>query len=230
MPTSSRHRPPLTTLFHPTAGETTLLLIRHGRTAANRQRVMQGVTDLPLDAEGSRQAERIAAHLADQAPIDALLSSPLARALSTARAIGERIGLEPVVVPGLIEMDFGRYEGAPFDQVATEEPELAARFLDLDDYEVGWPGGDSRGSFYARVWETFDAILRQHAAHRVAVVAHGGVFGAFLAMLEGKSPNDLSVYDLHNCSLTHLHVTAAHTIVHCRNDIGHLDGVEEEAG
>lgn len=220
---------PLTTLAHPAAGETTLFLVRHGRTAANRLRLLQGVSDVPLEPTGLRQAARVADRLGGEPAIDAVLSSPLDRALATARLIGDRLGHEPVVLPGLIEMDFGRYEGVSYERLVMEEPELAERFLDLSDFDVAWPGGDTRGRFYERVWATFGAILHDYAAHRVVVVAHGGVFGAFLAMLEGRSPNDLSVYDLHNCSLTHLHVSANHTVIHRRNEIGHLDGCEEDA-
>lgn len=218
----------MTRLSHPTAGETTLLLVRHGRTAANRLRLMQGVTDVPLDDAGWRQARRIADRLAEEPAVDAILSSPLARALSTARVIGDRLGREPIVIPSLIEMDFGRYEGVSYERLVLEEPELAGRFLDLDDYDATWPGGDTRGRFYERVWTAFDAILREYESHRVVVVAHGGVFGAFLALLQDRSPNDLSVYDLHNCSLTHLHVSPRHTLMHCRNETGHLDGFDVE--
>lgn len=216
-------------MIHPAAGETTLLLVRHGRTEANRQRLLQGVTNVPLDAAGRRQARQIADLLGRDQEIDAVLSSPLERALATARVIGERVGLEPIVDPGLIEMDFGSYEGKPHERLVFENPALAERFLDVDDYDARWPGGDSRGNFYQRVWQTFESILRAYAAHRIVVVAHGGVFGAFLAMLQGRSPNDLTAYDLHNCSLTHLQVSAAHTLIHCRNQIGHLDGFDDDS-
>lgn len=228
-PTPSNRQLPsgaLTRLIHPTAGETTLLLVRHGRTAANRRRLMQGVTDVPLDDLGWRQARRIAGRLAQEPAVDVVLSSPLARALSTAQVIGDRLGREPVVIPALIEMDFGSYEGESYERLVLEEPELAGRFLDLDDYDAAWPGGETRGRFYDRVWAAFDAILREYVSHRVVVVAHGGVFGAFLALLQDRSPNDLTVYDLHNCSLTHLHVSPEHTVMHCRNEIGHLDPFE----
>jgi broad specificity phosphatase PhoE len=59
----------------------------------------------------------------------------------------------------------------------------------------------------------------------VVVVGHGGVLGAYLAMICGRSPNDLTAYDLLNCSLTHLHVSAAGAQLHRRNDVCHLDAI-----
>lgn len=209
-------------LRHPTAGETTLYLVRHGRTAGNVAQLLHGVTDVPLDPFGIRQAACIAERLAGEPEVDVLLSSPLSRAAATARIIGERIGREPVVVPELIEMDFGTLEGASVDRLLADHPEIAQRMGNIDDFDVAWPDGESRGGFYARVNAAFAAILETYAAHRVIVVAHGGVIGAFLASIVGRSPNDPAIYDLMNCSLTHLQVTVDHTVLHLRNDVRHL--------
>lgn len=215
-------------LSHPTAGETTLYLVRHGRTASNARRLLHGVTDVPLDAVGQRQADCIADRLSRESTVDVLLSSPLARALTTAGTIGRRIGLQPIVVPELIEMDFGALEGATFERILEEHPDLSARLLDLDDFDVAWPDGESRRGFYERVHAAFLAILSDYAAHRVVVVAHGGVIGAFLARIQGRSPNDPSSYDVLNCSLTHLHVSADRTLLHLRNDVVHLQGLDPD--
>ncbi|MDP9366629.1 MAG: histidine phosphatase family protein [Chloroflexota bacterium] len=218
-------------LRHPVAGDTTLFLVRHGRTHSNRRRLLHGVTDVPLDGLGVRQAERVGERLRREARPDVLISSPLSRALTTARAIGKHVGLEPTVVPTLIEMDFGALEGATIEGIALEHPDLAERIFALDDGDLTWPDGESRGGFNARVLATFLAILEDHPAHRAVVVAHGGVIGSFLAQVQGRSPNDPAIYDVHNCGVTHLRVTAEQTVVHCRNDVFHLDGLvdpEEE--
>lgn len=209
-------------LRHPAAGETVLFLVRHGRTAANYRQLLQGSTDHPLDELGLRQAALIADRVAQEPAIDAIVTSPLQRALVTARAIGERVGIEPQIIPALTELDFGSYENRPFADLIADQPELALRFLDLDDFEAGWPGGETRQAFYDRVWQAFSSLLDDYRMHRIVVVAHGGVFGAFLALVEGASPNDIARYDIKNCSLTELRVTTDHTVVHLRNDVCHL--------
>lgn len=225
-PTPQRHRH----LRHPAAGETTLYLVRHGRTASNVRRLLHGVTDVPLDRFGLRQAARVAERLAREPLVDAIVSSPLARALTTARVIGERIGLEPVVVPELVEMDFGALEGATLERIIEDHPALAERLLDVDADDVAWPEGETRRGFNDRVHAAFLAILADYAAHRVVVVAHGGVIGTFLGGIQGLSPNDPTIYDVMNCSLTHLHVTPDETLLHVRNDVVHLESlVDDEA-
>jgi 2,3-bisphosphoglycerate-dependent phosphoglycerate mutase len=210
-------------LRHPLPdGSTELLLVRHGRTAANRARVLQGTTDIPLDAFGLRQAERVADRIAREFVLDAVVSSPLSRASATARAIADRFGLVPTLDPALVEMSFGRYEGLTWEQVRALDPALAARIDDIDDYEAGWPDGDVRSAFYHRIWTAIEGIVEANPGRRVAVVAHGGVIGSFLAILRGQSPNDPAVYALQNCSITHLHVRPAHTEVHRFNDTEHL--------
>lgn len=215
-------------LRHPNHGETELYLVRHGQTAANQSRVLQGSSDHPLDELGLSQARLIADHFATLPGIDAIFSSPLRRALVTAQMIGDRVGRTPLVRPEFTELDFGEWENRKFSELQATHPELAARFLDVNDYQVGWPGGESRQAFYDRIWAAFQAVLADYHRHRVVVVAHGGVFGAFLAMIEGISPNDIARYDILNCSLTELHVTRDHTEIRLRNDARHLDSLRHQ--
>ncbi len=213
----------LSHLRHPTARETTLYLVRHGQTDSNVRGILHGSTDVPLDAHGLRQARCVADHIAANVTVDALLSSPLTRALTTARFIGTRIGIEPIPVPELVEMDFGALEGLTVERIEAEHPEIARRMRDFADDDLAWPGGESRSGFHRRVLAAFEAILAENASRTVIVVAHGGVIGSYLAQIHGISPNDWEAYHLGNCSLTHLHVTADHTMVHRINDQTHLD-------
>lgn len=208
---------------HPSAGDTLLYLVRHGQTAANQRRLLQGSTDHPLDELGRRQVTLIADRLAKLPPVDAIITSPLQRAVVTASTIGHRLGIEPVIRHALTELDFGQWENREFTEMIAEDPHTAARFLDHNDFDVGWPGGETRRAFYDRVWLAFTAILDDYRRHRVIVVAHGGVLGAFLAMVQGRSPNDLACYDIKNCSLTELRIASDHTFVQMRNDVCHLE-------
>ena len=196
--------------------------MRHGRTASNLQRVFLGRTDVPMDPLGVRQAGLVAAALAAEPHPDALLTSPLDRARATARLIADRIGVEPVVVPGLIEMDFGELEATPFDRLLRDYPDLARRLMAADAPDAGWPGGETAAGFHRRVRATFDAILRDHPHESVIVVSHGGVLGSFLAQIQGRSPNEAAAYQVANCSVTKLVVTRDHTAIHRLNDVAHL--------
>lgn len=212
-------------LKHPTQGETTLYLIRHGQTLANINQQLVGTTDIPLDPLGERQAHWVAARMRD-VHLDALLSSPLNRARATASQIARVSGLAPEIIPGLTEIHFGNAEGLTIDQVILQFPEIADLVDDIDDVSFAWPGGDSRRGFHQRVLATFLGILERYERQHVAVVCHGGVIGSFFAQIEGGSPNDFARYAVANCSITHLVITPHHTQVHLWNDIGHLEEVQ----
>jgi len=202
-----------------------LFLVRHGRTESNVQRLLHGSTDVPLSAYGLQQAALIAdrlAHEAEHEPFDALISSPLQRALTTAQIIGDKLGLEPVINPGLSEMNFGQLEGFTIERIVAEHPDIAARLEARDDL-FAWPEGESLRGFDTRVMATFLTILKVYDNQRVIVVAHGGVIGSFLAQAVGISPHDWQTFHTANCSLTHLEVLPEQTVMHLFNDQVHLE-------
>ncbi len=214
-------------LRHEVDFETPLLLVRHGRTRANREGLFLGATDIPLDRFGEHQAQLVADRIAREWPADAIVSSPMLRARSTAEPIAHRLGLVPTTVDDLREMDFGRFEGHTFAEIHRIDPGFIERLADFQDDDLTWPGGEERGAFYRRVWGAFEQVVRDHPGRRVVVVAHGGVIGAFMAMLRGQLPGDPTIYGLQNCSVTHLVVQQPHTEVHRFNCVAHLDGIDD---
>lgn len=90
-------------------GETTVYIIRHGECDGNRDKRIRGCADFPLNENGVKQARALAARLKG-AGISAVVTSPLARALETARILGEAVGAEPVVKEGFRNICFGEWE------------------------------------------------------------------------------------------------------------------------
>src|SRR5215211_7416290 len=212
---------------HPSGGRTTLYLVRHGRTLGNVQGILVGSTDVPLDELGIQQAHLVGERLAAAIQGDVLLSSPLQRARVTAEIIGSKMNLLPEVRPNLSEWNFGTAEGLTFEAIAQQHPELFPRLADYNDFDVGWPGGETRRDFHARVYQEFLDILAHYESHTLIVVAHGGVFGSLLAQIQGRSPNDPAAFDIKNCSVTHLEVSIDETAVHLLNDVEHLNGLTD---
>jgi probable phosphoglycerate mutase len=208
--------------IQPVGGETSLYLVRHGRTASNVARRLHGATDIPLDAVGFSQAERVAQRLASDAPFDALFTSPLRRAVATARVLGTKLQLSPAAVSGLEEINFGSLEGHTFDRVVLEHPELARRLDDLSDHEFSWPGGESRLGFHQRVIAAFQIIINEFPRGKVIVVAHLGVFSSLLAQISNQNPNDWSAFPMANCALSHVVIGSEGHTLRCVNDAGHL--------
>jgi len=154
-----------------------LYLVRHGQTAFNKDGKMAGVTDLDLNDHGRLQARRMADYLAD-APIDTALVSPLSRARETARIVLEGRSLSDAlrIEPGLIEMNFGEWEGLSFADIYKRNPELMNVWIN-DPEKFAFPGGEEFTGFYKRVVDCYETIIEPEmlGGKNVLAVTHGGV-------------------------------------------------------
>lgn len=104
-----------------------IYIIRHGQTALNSARLLQGRSDQPLNDTGIRQAREAGQRLRERGiAFSHAFSSPLVRAVQTAALVAP--GLQPAIDARLIEMDYGPYEGADLRRPA---PELLAFFRDF---------------------------------------------------------------------------------------------------
>lgn len=176
----------------------TLLLVRHGESEGNRDRVVQGWHDSPLTELGRRQADLAARRLAGDG-IAAIHSSPLRRARETADAVAARTGLEVAELPDLREYDFGEAQGLTWD-------EMRARFrVRGRDWGRGAiPGEEGMPAFRARVSAAIGALLERHADETAAVVLHGGVIGAVAAWVFGLGDDEFAQIFTANCGVTEL--------------------------
>jgi probable phosphoglycerate mutase len=152
---------------------TELILIRHGETAWNRERRMQGQTDTPLSNIGRAQAQALGQRMAQQCFV-ALYSSDLARARDTAVEIAKLTGHEIISEPRLRERTFGVFEGLSYEEMTTRYPAEHARFAAREpDYAV--PGGESPRQFYERSLACLEDIAAAHPGETVVAVTHGMV-------------------------------------------------------
>ena len=152
---------------------TTLLFIRHGETDWNAQGRFQGQIDVPLNARGQRQAQRLAQRLAAEPPRP-IVSSDLQRARQTAQPLAAAWGAPVAAAPGLREQSFGVLEGLDLPAITRQHPELWARWSEhRADYAL--PGGESTRQFHARVLQAVGELAAAHAGATLLVVTHGGV-------------------------------------------------------
>ena len=148
---------------------TVFALVRHGETDWNRERRIQGSTDIPLNDTGREQARATGALLASRR-WTALVASPLSRAAETARLIGDHVGLgEPELEPRLAERDYGQAEGLTGAEIDVKFP---------DDADV--PGREPREKVAERAVAALHDLAARHPGEAVIVVAHGGVIRSVL--------------------------------------------------
>lgn len=127
----------------------TLYLARHGQTEWNRDGRMQGRLGGPLTETGRAQAVDLAA-AARALGVRRLLTSPLPRAVETARVVAAALGVDPVMRDELVETDFGECSGLTEAQIADRFPGLRAE-RERDKWSHRWPGGESYADMAERV-------------------------------------------------------------------------------
>ena len=161
-----------------------LFLVRHGETESNRLGLALGRADVPLNERGRWQAQRLAAALA-AAPLAAVYSSPLSRALDTARPIAGEHGLQVQVDEGLTEMDIGEAEGLTFVEVRSRFPGLLEAWVGAGGPNQAMPGGERLVDVQARAWQTVQAIAAGHAEEAACAVTHNFVILSILTTVLG---------------------------------------------
>jgi ribonuclease H / adenosylcobalamin/alpha-ribazole phosphatase len=155
---------------NPTAPPTITVLLRHGDTTMSPEHRFSGLCDLPLSADGARQAEAAAGRLAAGAPIDVVVSSPLRRAAATATIAATKLGLTTITDDDLRETDFGEWEGFTLAEIQQRWPAAVAAWQ--HDPEQAPPGGESFADTAHRVHQACDRLLRDHHGQTVLVVSH----------------------------------------------------------
>lgn len=175
-------------------------LVRHGETIYNQEGRFQGSLDIPLSAEGMRQAERVAAKLSRER-VEAIYSSRLKRAYYTARYIAAPHGLPVKIINGLEELGFGCWEGKSFVELEEEEKEVAKSWFN-DPVKYVIPEGEVISRFQERVNRAYQIILEESNGKNIVLVTHGGVIKVLLISIFGLSLDMLPRLYISPCSLT----------------------------
>lgn len=159
-----------------------LLLARHGQTPWHRDNRYVSTTDINLTETGYEQASALARR-ARREGVDLVLSSPLTRALETAKPAAAALGLDPKTDERLRELDFGDWEGRTLAEIRAEDPEGVRRFE--ESAEDGFPGGEPLEGGADRVLEAFADLSGSHPGRTVLVVAHNTLLRLALCRMLG---------------------------------------------
>jgi len=164
-----------------------LLLIRHGQTPSNVTGVLDAVVPGPgLTELGQRQADALPAALADRG-IERLFASTMVRTQITAAPLATALGIEPVVLPGLREIEAGDLQGKR-DQVSVQMYISTVHAWSAGDRSARMPGAESGDEFFAR----YDDAVRQILATGVGVAAafsHGAAIRTWASAVAQNTPD-----------------------------------------
>lgn len=201
-----------------------LYLIRHGATANNRARPprLQGRrTDPGLSPEGREQA-RAAAALLQPVRLDAVYSSPLARALETARTIAQPHGLAVETVDELVEVDVGLWEGLTWPEIENRNPDAYRAFM-CDGTVNPYLGGETIAALLHARPQRLERLMAAHPGKTIAAVAHNMVNRAWLSKLLGIQlakyrgiPQDNCGINLLRCKRGEIKAVTVNSVFHLR--------------
>ena len=153
--------------------ECLLFLFRHGETDWNRAGRLQGHTDTPLNATGLAQAQQLAERLRPYR-LDAVISSDLTRAWTTAQIVAEGLGVPLIKEPGLREAHIGDAEGLFWPEVKSRfGEELTERWFTDDD--AAFPGGETGFETRSRGLSALRRFVAEQPYRRIGVSTHGAM-------------------------------------------------------
>ncbi len=203
-----------------TGRPTTTLLLRHGQTELSTERRFAGREDIPLTAEGVKQAGLAARRLAES-PLDVIITSPLQRCRRTAEAVAETTGAPLIADEDLAEADFGSWQGLTFAEAGAQWPaELAAWMASPD---ASPPDGESFAMVALRVLAALDRIMTDHRHKKVVVVSHVTPIKTLMCRALLAPPEAMFRMNLDVASLSRIDFfDTGSALVRSLNDTSHL--------
>ncbi|MEC4722520.1 histidine phosphatase family protein [Noviherbaspirillum sp. CPCC 100848] len=203
---------------------TEILLIRHGETAWNAIKRLQGHLDIPLNAEGERQAAALGRSLAS-ARLDAVFSSDLQRARQTAAAIAGHHGLPVRSDAGLRERCYGAFEGMLYAEISKRYPQSFAAWK-ARDIDARFPPGvhvaETMREFAARTIDAIKRIAGDGRHQRIAMVAHGGVLECAYRAAQNMDFAQERSFDIFNASVNRFSWNGSELKLLQWGDVSHL--------
>ena len=200
-----------------------LILIRHGETIRNREKIVQGISDIELNEAGIRQAHRLASVLRNE-KIDAIYASPLKRAYETARIIGRFHGAFIHVERGLMEVNVGDFEGLPYRELSDRHKDFLAQWIASPGH-VRMPNGESLTELQERAWRVMEFILNK--TENALVVSHNFTLAAILCKLRNVNIAEFRSYCVDIASRTIINCTGGEICFEKLNDVAHLEDLDD---
>jgi broad specificity phosphatase PhoE len=203
---------------------TQIILVRHGETEWNVKEVFRGRIGIELNKTGLKQAQLLAKYLGD-IKIDAIYSSPLSRALTTAEIIANYHKLKVEIAPGLIDFDYGEWQDLPHQEVRDKYSRLYAQWIRHPD-RVRMPAGESLDEVRKRAMNVVDRVIAKYEGS-VVLVSHRVVNKVLICALLGLDNSHFWNIKQDTCGITSFTYENEQFILTKHNDTSYLMPVSE---
>ena len=162
---------------------TRIILVRHGQTPWNKDKIFRGSRDIPLNDTGREEA-RLAGEWLKGETIHAAYCSPLSRARDTGEAIARHHVLQVADLPGLTDLKYGDWEGLPLTEVKVKYADLYRRW-ETAPHTVRFPNGETLDEVKVRALAAVAAVVQRHPEQTVLLAAHRAVNKVLIAAFIG---------------------------------------------
>ncbi len=178
---------------------TEIILARHGETEWNTAEIFRGQIDVTLNETGIKQAELLGEYLG-QKKVEIIYSSPLKRALKTAESIASHHRLEVEIAPGLIDLNFGQWQGLTAKEVQERYKELHTDWMKAP-HQVKIPEGERLDAVRQRALGVLDEAIAE-CEGTVIMVSHRVVNKVLICALLGLDNSHFWQIRQDNCGIT----------------------------
>lgn len=206
---------------------TKIYFVRHGQTKANRNGLIFGQWDLPLNQIGIKQAKKAASRLVSKGrfqtchnnKINSIICSPLKRTCQTAKIIRSafiRAGFKPaptiIIDKNLIEKSEGIWQKHTYWDLKTFDPKNFKKWI-KDPYRTRPPKGESVLDLLKRMKKFHNTVLKKYKGKNIIVVTHSGPIRAFILHILNANPNKFWYFKTETGAITEIRVSKKHAMV-----------------
>jgi len=181
--------------------------VRHGTTDWVENQIFHGISDIPLNGNGRRQAVQTAKALSS-ASTKHILTSRLSRCRQTADTIGKELKLVPQFIEGFEEMNFGWLEGHPYRDHVKQKHNFLVRFWDFNFHRlIRVISGESQKKFRKRILNVWKKITELDIEGPIVIVGHGLAINKIFIHLFGQQiTNGNEYYPFSPCSISEVFI------------------------
>jgi broad specificity phosphatase PhoE len=206
---------------------THIILVRHGRTPWNKDKIFRGTIDIPHDEVGTQEASLVGEWLKNET-IHAAYCSPLSRARDTALAVARHHGLEVQDLPGIIDLNYGDWQGLPLAEVKVKYADLYRQW-ETAPHTVRFPNGETLDEVRERALAAVEQVLKAHPGQVVLLAAHRVVNKVLCAAFIGLDNSHFWRIGQDTTAINRFQWTGSTWNIMLLNDTCHLRGMERGA-
>lgn len=206
---------------------TQIILVRHGQTPWNKDKIFRGTVDVPLNDTGREEAE-LAGEWLRKETIQAAYSSPLSRARDTALAICRHHHLQVKDLPGLADLNYGEWQGLPLTEVKRVYADLYHQW-ETAPQTVRFPRGETLEEVRTRSWAAVEQVVADHPGQTVLLAAHRVVNKVLIACFIGLDDSHFWRIGQDTTAVNRFHLKGDTWHIISVNDVCHLRSMRRGA-